>query len=448
MKSDTLIFNAHLVDAQGEKAATALLLSGGKIASFPIGEALERLLADEGVAKFDAGGYTLMPSFVDLHAHFRDPGFTQKENIASGCRAAAAGGYSTCVLMANTDPVISSASQAEQNNLKAASLGLCRVIQAVSITRGFDGQTVSHLEELDAYTTPVISEDGHDVASAAVMLEAMKIAAKKGLIVACHCEDEALAKQAAVWRKRALQILSRGGISTAQRDEAVGYLREANSLLARAEDEATERNLRLAKLAGCRIHLCHVSTRASAQAAKRARAEGVAVSFEVTPHHLFLSTRREENILKIVNPPIRSERDRQAVVAALKEGAADCIATDHAPHTGEDKRAGSPGFSGLECAFAASYTMLVHQSGMSLNELSALMSLKPARILGLNAVGLLKEGYEANLVVVDTESEWTVNGEQFSSKGKTSAFEGMRLFDVVRATFFGGRLVFSRNGAR
>ena len=443
MKSDTLIFNAHLVDAQGEKAATALLLSGGKIASFPIGGALERLLADEGVAKFDAAGCTLMPSFVDLHAHFRDPGFSQKEDIASGCRAAMSGGYGTCVLMANTRPVISSQSAALANNRKAQEMGLCRVIQAVSITRGFDGKTVSHLESLDAHVCPVISEDGHDVASPAVMLDAMKIAAKKGLIVACHCEDEALAKQAAELRKRALALLS-GEDSPNRREEATALLQEANGLLARAEDEATVRNLHLAREAGCRIHLCHVSTNASLDAAMEAKRNGTRVTLEVTPHHLFLSTQVEASIFKIVNPPIRGECDRQALVGALCEGWVDCIATDHAPHTTEDKRSGAPGFSGLEASFAASYTMLVRQNAMSLANLSSLMSLHPACILQLEGVGLLKEGYEANLVVVDTTQEWTVRGEEFSSKGKASAFEGMRLFGVVRATFFGGRLVFSR----
>ena len=403
-------------------------------------------MADESVAKFDAEGLVVMPSFVDLHAHFRDPGFSQKEDIASGCRAAVSGGYGTCVLMANTNPVISSQKQAEVNNRKAEEMGLCRVIQAVSITRGFDGATISHLEGLDARVTPVISEDGHDVASSAVMLRAMKIAAKKGLVVACHCEDESLAKQAGEIRKRALALLSgEGGCD--RRDEAAARLQQANSLLARAEDEATERNLRLASIAGCRIHLCHVSTKASLDAAMAAKRNGTKVTLEVTPHHLFLSTQDEANIFKIVNPPIRSERDRQALVGALCDGVVDCIATDHAPHTHEDKRAGSPGFSGLECAFAASYTMLVRQNAMSLARLSALMSLNPARILGLNTVGLLKEGYEASLVLVDTTQEWTVRGDEFSSKGKEAAFEGMRLFGAVQATFFRGNLVFSRTNA-
>ena len=445
-QKDTLIFNAHLVDAEGEKTGTAILCSGGKIASLPTGEQLDELLADEGVAKFDAGGRVLMPSFVDLHAHFRDPGFSQKEDIASGCRAAVSGGYSTCVLMANTHPVISSQSAALANNCKAEKLGLCRVIQAVSITRGFDGATISHLEELEARVCPLISEDGHDVASPAVMLDAMKTAAKRGLVVACHCEDEALAKQAGESRKRALALLSWED-SPSRREEAAALLQQANSLLARAEDEATVRNLRLAREAGCRIHLCHVSTKASLDAALQAKRNGTRVSLEVTPHHLFLSTQDAANIFKIVNPPVRGECDRQALVGALLNGDADCIATDHAPHTHEDKREGSPGFSALECAFAASYTMLVRQNAMSLASLSALMSLNPARILHLGGVGLLKEGYEANLVVADTTQEWTVKGEEFYSKGKASAFEGMRLFGVVQATFFRGNLVFSRNGA-
>ena len=447
VKKDTLIFNAHLVDAEGEKAGTALLCSGGKIASLPRREEQKRLLANEDVAKFDAGGRVVMPSFVDLHAHFRDPGFSQKEDIASGCRAAAAGGYNTCVLMANTHPVISSQQQAEANNRTAEAVGLCRVLQAVSITCGFDGQTVRHLADLDAQVVPVISEDGYDVASPAVMLDAMKIAAKKGIVVACHCEDESRAIQAGKLRKRALALLSVGE-GCDRRDEAALLLQQANSLLAQAEDAATVRNLRLASEAGCRIHLCHVSTKTSLDAVMEAKRNGTKVTCEVTPHHLFLSTQNADNLFKIVNPPIRGECDRFALVGALLKGDVDCISTDHAPHTYEDKRRGSPGFSGLESAFAASYTMLVRQNAMSLSALSALMSLNPARVLHLANVGLLKAGYEANLVVVDTESEWTVRGEEFSSKGKTSAFEGMRLFGVVQATFFRGGLVFSRNSAQ
>ncbi len=443
MQNSVLIFNARLVDAGTDKKNAAVLLSGGKIKLFPDKSLLKKLLNDGSVFKLDAKGLCVMPSFIDMHSHFRDPGFTQKEDIESGSLAAAAGGFSACVLMPNTSPVVSSQEQAEANNLKASEFGRCRTIQTVSITRDFDGKTISHLEQLDRKKVPVISEDGKEVCSSAVMLEAMKIAARKKIIVSCHCEDPFLAESARPFRKTALNLLSAENISPQVKKEAVENLKKADSLLACAEDTATFRNLRLAKEAGCHIHLCHVSTAACVEAAKKARSEGVDVTFEITPHHIFLNGEKAPGIFNIVNPPLRSESDRLALVQALKNGDADCIATDHAPHTALDKKNGSPGFSGLETAFSACYTMLVKESGMSLKRLSELMSANPARILGLKNEGLLREGFSANLVLVDLEKQWTVRGQKFASKGKFTPLEGKKLFGSVKATFFNGNIVFS-----
>lgn len=439
MAKTVLIYNARLVDANIDRKNSAILLSKGKIAGFPEKAAVRELLKDSSVEKYDANGCAVIPSFIDMHAHFRDPGLTQKEDIETGCRAAAAGGYAVCVLMPNTKPVISDMERAEENRRKALLSGCCAVFQSVSITRNFDGKTTDHLETLDAKKIPLITEDGKDVCDSAVMLSAMKIAAKKNIIVSCHCEDSFLASQARELRQQALGFLREGN-----RKNAAAFFARADRLLELAEDTATFRNLRLAQEAGCRIHLCHVSTAACIEAAKAARKNGVNVTLEITPHHLFMNGEKSPGIFAIVNPPLRSERNRLALVNALADGTADCIATDHAPHTAEDKKNGSPGFSGLETAFSACYTMLVKNGGMTLSRLSQLMSENPAQILGLKKQGLLAEGYEANVIIADTESQRTIRGESFASKGKFTPFEGKKLFGVIKAAFFRGSTVFQK----
>ena len=439
-----LIYNARLVDASLDKKG-ALLIKGGKIHSLLNSEQSRKLLNQEGIDKFDAKGLVLLPSFIDMHAHFRDPGQTQKEDIASGCAAAAAGGFGTLVLMPNTAPVVSLQKEAQANDKKAEQTGLAHVIQSVSITSRFDGSTISHLNELNKSIVPLITEDGHEVTDSSVMLSAMKIAAKKGLIVSCHSEDPFLAQAARPLRKAALELLkkNKGNPSPEQKKEAAAYLRQADALLAAAEDAATYRNIRLAELAGCHVHLCHVSTRQSLQAVIDAKKRGVNVTCEITPHHIGLSS-KGTNVFNIVNPPLRSEEDRLFLIQALKKGDADVIATDHAPHTMQDKADGSPGFSGLETAFAVCNTTLVKENGFTLKRLSELMSAKPAALLGLKKRGLLAEGYEADLTLVDPERIWTVRGENFASKGKFTPLEGKKLAGQIQASFLSGKLVFEK----
>lgn len=444
MKDKLLIYNARLVDELIDVKNGAILISGNKIEGFPCSQAVKEMLSSGDVSSYNAQKKVVMPAFVDLHSHFRDPGFTQKEDIVSGCHAAAAGGFGTLILMPNTNPVISSQEAAEKNNKKAEDTGLCQTFQSVSLTKGFDGKTVSHLEGLNAKKVPLVSEDGKEVASSAVMLEAMKIAAKKNLVVSCHCEDPDLALQARSLRAEAIKILSSAGekISSKDKKEAGKLLSRANQILAVAEDTATFRNIRLAKEAGCHLHLCHVSTANCVIAALEARSAGQNVTFEITPHHIGLSGTSGKELFQIVNPPLRSELDRQVLIDSLLEGFADAIATDHAPHTLEDKASGSPGFSGLETAFATCYSVLCLDNGMSLSDLSRLMSANPARILGLEDRGALEEGYLADLVIVDPEKEWTVRGEEFASRGKYTPLEGKKLVGEITATIHRGKFVF------
>lgn len=470
-----IIYNARLVDSHIDSPGT-VIIEDGKICGVFLGECktvksamfyASAFLAGSSDDKkpefYDALGMTLMPSFIDMHVHFRYPGQTQKEDLDSGLHAAVAGGYGTVVLMPNTSPVISEKEQAQKVMSEASSKNLARVFQTVSITRNFEGADTSGIDKLKADEFPVITEDGHDVDSAAIMLEAMKKAGEKGIIVSCHCEDPSLAQAARPYRLRALSFMKQYGIPagkinietpnvpSAVNFEIDGNLTKANSLLALAEDTATIRNIEIAKIAGCHVHICHCSTKVSMDAVRRAKeqialgntTEGFDCSVEVTPHHLALVGTDAPNIRALVNPPLRSEDDRRALIEALRDGTVDAIATDHAPHTQDDKASGAPGFSGIETAFAVCNTVLVKKEGFSLKQISKLMSANPARLLHLKS-GKLAVGYNADLVLVNPDEEWIVNSENFASKGKSTPIEGKKLCGRVHATFFGGRKVFGK----
>ena len=504
---DFLIANARLVDRDRDEMG-AVFVHGGKIAAVYTGDEAERVKSDiERMSSdcgepfypgppeiYDARGLVLMPAFVDLHAHFRDPGYTKKEDIMTASRAAVAGGYSTVVLMANTNPVISDQSAAEAVNARIREIGLVDSFQAVSLTRNFDGRDTTALDDLDASIVPIATEDGREVSSSSVMLEAMKKCAGRGVIVSCHCEDPDLALAAKPFREAYLRSLDANARETARASARVNAvtsviantnasssLADAGRLLALAEDIMTSRNLELAFEAGCRVHIAHVSTANSLDAVRRAKVRSASagtanfsvtgeisgeatshltstvigeatshltstVSCEVTPHHLSLTNELNE----IVNPPLRSEADRQALIDGILDGTVDAIATDHAPHTAEDKAAGAPGFSGIQTAFSVCYTSLVKTGRISLSLLSALMSANPASILGLKR-GLLSSGYDADLVLVDPDARITVDvsgdsekcaGECWFSLGKNTPFAGKTLDGKILATYKKGREVF------
>ena len=468
-----IIYNARLVDSKMDGNGT-IIIAEGKIRGITLGECKSAknalLLAQAFLTEsefesapelYDAKGLTLMPSFIDMHVHFRYPGQTQKEDLDSGLHAAVAGGYGTVVLMPNTNPVISDRELAKKVMEEANSKNLARVFQTVSITKNFEGKDTSCLDSLTNDEFPVITEDGHDVDSAAVMLEGMKKAGEKNIIVSCHCEDPSLAQTARPYRQRALGFMEQYGIPAGKVNvetpnvpasvnfEIDGNLTKANSILALAEDTATLRNIEIAKSAGCHIHICHCSTKVSMDAVRRAKEEiswgntphGFDCTVEVTPHHLGLVGTDAPNIRALVNPPLRSEDDRRAIIEALRDGTVDAIATDHAPHTQEDKAKGAPGFTGIETAFAVCNTILVKKEDFSLSKLSRLMSANPARLLRINA-GRLKVGYNADLVLVNPDEDWIVNSENFASKGKSTPLEGKQLTGKVHATFFGGKKVF------
>ncbi|NFL98194.1 dihydroorotase [Clostridium botulinum] len=352
---------------------------------------------------FDGRGLTLLPSFIDMHAHFRDPGFTYKEDILTGSRAAVKGGYTMVNLMANTKPICSSNKEVEYVLGKGKEIGLVDIHQCMSITKDFSGDDISHLDSIDK-KVKIISEDGKDVMNTRVLIEAMFKAKEKDLIVMCHSEEH-----------------------------------DVTNLDTRlSENLMTWRNIALSEFTDCKVHIAHVSTKESMEYIKDAKKKGLKVTCEVAPHHIALTNK----IFYRVNPHLREEEDIKVLIEAIKEDLVDCIGTDHAPHSKEDKLKGSPGISGIETSFSTCYTKLVHNNHISLSKLSKIMSKNPADILGVNK-GEIKIGREADLVLVDTKEEYKVKSEEFHSKGKNTPMDGMCLKGRVKVTFKAGCIVYS-----
>lgn len=500
MTKATLIYNARLLDEANDTPGAVLVVEGkirsvyqGYFTDIKTVEALAKaVLKEDGCDEsalelYDVQGLTVTPSFIDMHVHLRDPGLTHKESLETGLHAAIAGGYGTVVAMPNTNPVISSMEQVREVRDRASKLLLANMFQTSSITKGFEGKDTSHLLELNREEVPVITEDGKEVASSAVMLEGMRIAGSKGIIVACHSEDPELAAAARPFRSHALEIMKKydlpawGGETADSNvpeeviEEIDDDLTEANSLLEMAEDIATERNITLARKAGCHIHLCHVSTAGSIEYIRKAKERlmdeaadfyadmadaaydcavdgrqfkpippmehGFSVTCEVTPHHIALCGTEEPNIRALVNPPLRSEDDRIMMIDAIRDGTVDCISTDHAPHTLDDKAAGAPGFTGIEASYGVCNTVLVKEGQITARRLSQLMSANPARILKLKK-GLIKTGYDADLTIVNPDEQWTVDSRLFCSKGKATPFEGRTLTGKVKTVFINGKKIF------
>ncbi len=393
--ADLLIKNAQLVDCDG-RGRGDLLIRDGKIAAVG-GE----IAAD--CAVLDAQGMTVMPAFIDMHAHFRDPGYTYKEDIVTGSAAAAAGGYCAVNLMANTDPVCSHMDVVEKVLQKAADCGLVQVHQCVSVTENFDGETTSHLQELDG-RVKLLSEDGKGVMKNAVMERAMRFAASRHMAVLSHAED----------------------MDISPYDYRL------------AENIATAQHIVLAQHTGCHLHLCHVSTKEAIRYIIAAKKAGVDITCEVAPHHIWFADGGYR-----VNPPIRKQEDVDVLIGAIKDGWVDMIATDHAPHTDDDKQKGAPGMVGLETAFAVCYTKLCIQNKLPLERLSALLSRGPAELLGYDK-GRLRPGFDGDVVLVDTDKNWVVDPAALHSKSHNTPFAGVELTGQVLATVRGGRVTYRR----
>lgn len=395
-----LIKNARIVDAAHDFYGD-IYIENGKIK-----EISEEIIKGD-VETIDALGKVLMPSFIDTHTHFRDPGLTYKEDIETGSKAAVRGGYTGVCLMANTKPIVSDKETLDFVRNRSKEVGLVDVHQCVSVTKDFDGVTLEHLESFkEDKELKAISDDGKGVVSNEAMRRALELTKETGWVVMSHAECPEFSKLD----------------------------------MRLAEDMMTIRDVELAKYTGGRLHMCHVSTVKSMEAIIDAKMEGANVTCEVTPHHIFL-TQDISNYR--VNPPIREKEDVEYIHWAIKHGYVDTIGTDHAPHTKEDKEKGAPGMVGLETAFPICYTSLVKNGDISLNKLSEIMSKNGANLLGMNK-GLVEPGKDGDLVLVDLDKKIKVDSSEFASKGRNTPYEGMEFYGEVLMTIKSGKIVYKK----
>ena len=399
-----------------------LLLAEGKIRS--VGE--DALKEVDGVEILDASGLTAAPGLVDVHVHFRDPGLTYKEDIETGAKAAARGGYTTVVCMANTKPVIDCGEILTQVLEKGAHTGI-HVKSCACVTKGMQGKELVDMRGLRALGAAGFTDDGIPLLDERLLRDAMEETARLGVPLSLHEEDPALIENNGINRGAVSKRLGIGG-SPAQ-----------------AEIRLVERDCLLALETGAGVNIQHISTAGAVEAVRRAKAKGARVTAEAAPHHFTLT---EEAVLTYgtcakMNPPLRTEADRRAVIAGLKDGTIDLIATDHAPHSEEEKARpfteAPSGIIGLETALALGITELVRPGHLTLMQLMEKMSRNPARLYGFDYQGIVP-GAPADLVLFDEEELWAV--EQFASKAVNSPFLGKTLQGKVHYTICGGRIVY------
>lgn len=383
-----------------------------------------------GARCVDVTGLLVLPGLVDLHVHLREPGFEYKETIATGGAAAVAGGFTGICCMPNTKPVNDMPAVTTLIRAKAAAAGMARVYPIGAITRGSLGKEITDLAALKLAGCVAVSDDGKPVMDDEVMRRAMERAAAVDLPVIDHCED--------------LTLSGCGCMNEGPVARALGW----PAIPSRAETRMVERDIRLARETGARLHVAHVSSADTVGAIRRAKAQGWPVTAEACPHHFMLTdeaVRRSGPNAKM-NPPLRGERDRAAVVEGLADGTIDAIATDHAPHAEYEKQWGMDrapfGIVGLETALALTL-QLVERGALSLDRAVQCLTSKPAGLLGLPG-GTLAPGTPADVVAVDRAYEWVVDPEQFHSKGRNTPFAGWRLRGQVVMTMVGGQVVFRR----
>ena len=416
----TLIKNATVVSpADGLNGANDILIENGRIAA--VGQNLS------GDREIDAAGLYAVPGLVDMHVHLRDPGQTAKEDILTGCNAAAAGGVTSLLAMPNTDPAADSP-ETVRYMLDKAKDAKAHVYVAASITKGLQGKEPTDLQALRDAGAVGLSDDGRPVLQTKHLREAMNRAPKLGMTVVAHCEDLSLAEGGKI---------NEGAVS-----EALGV----KGIPAAAEDCGTAREIALAAADNVPVHICHVSTRTSVALVRDAKRRGVKVTAETAPHYFSLTEQalmsRDADFR--MNPPLRTAADVQAIIEGLQDGTLDAIATDHAPHTPEDKtdfEKAPNGSIGMETSLAVGVTYLVKPGLLSFSQLIEKMSANPAKLLGIPA-GTLAVGAPADIALVDLNREWTVDVDRLHGKSKNTPFKGMTLTGKVVKTFLGGEVVF------
>lgn len=453
----TIIKNGRVIDPSQMLDRTAdVVISDGVIEG--IYEAGDRAYAEllrqtGGEAELiDADGLWVVPGLIDTHVHFREPGQEYKEEIRTGCLAAAAGGFTAVCTMPNTRPFVDDVETVNYIKEKERKANGVKLLQSACITKGQKGEELTDMAALKAAGVYGFSEDGRSVDSLMLMREAMLLARSLNMPILDHTEEKAIIKKGACMNDgRVSELLGLTGIQP-----------EAEELIA-------ARDILLAKETGCRLHLQHISTLGSLDIIKAAKSWGIPVTAETAPHYFALSdgdvgvrdgepadgtyhcvmtpSGRKADTHKKMNPPLRTRRDRYAVINALIDGTLDVIATDHAPHSAEEKSKPfdeAPfGIIGLETSFAVNHTELVRKGFIEPTRLISLMSTNPARILGYDG-GTLRRGARADIAIIDPEEEWQINADEFLSKGRNTPFDGMQVTGRVRMTIADGRIIYKR----
>ncbi len=432
-----LLKGGRVVDpATGTDGPLDLVIADGRIAERRKPTTGRGASPASGMRVLDVDGALVCPGFIDMHVHLREPGHEHKETIESGTRAAAAGGFTSVACMPNTDPWNDSLSVTEYIVSEARRKGVVNVFPIGCISKGGRGEELAEIGDMVRSGIVAVSDDGHPVSSSYLMRKVLEYTKLFGIPVIDHCEDRSLADSG---------VMNEGGIST-----VLGL----RGMPAAAEEIPIARDLELARLTGGRLHVAHISTAGGIERVRRAKEEGLGVTCEVTPHHLLLcdDVVRESSYdtHTKVNPPLRSEADRQALLDALKDGTIDAIATDHAPHHADEKLMefdDAPfGLIGLETAVPLLMDRLVAGGKIDINRLVTMLSINPARILGLEK-GTLAVGADADITILDPDLEAAIDVSTFRSKSRNSPFDGWRLRGWPVVTLVGGRVVHERAAA-
>jgi len=429
-----LIRGGHLVDpAAGRDGKYDVLVKDGVITAVTEWTEGKAPVWDTAVAKtiIEAEGKYVMPGFIDLHVHLREPGLEYKETIATGAMAAAAGGFTSICPMPNTKPSTDSPEKIRALLQKAKQDAKIHILPIGAISIGQEGKELADIKGMAEAGAVAFSEDGKSVMNSALYAEGLKLAAEAGVPVFAHCED--------------IDLVRGGVMNAGKRAEELGLPGITNAV----EDIITARDIFLARETGVQLHLCHCSTRDSVKMIAMAKAEGLRVSGETGPHYF---TMIDEEIPEDwgnykMNPPLRGREDKEALIQALQDNVLEAIATDHAPHSKEEKEQSmlkSPfGIVGSETAYALTVTELVRKGKITMTQLVERMSASPAKILGINK-GSLQAGMPADITIADTDSAWVIDPEKFYSKGKNTPFGGKQVYGKVYYTIADGEIVYSQ----
>ena len=418
-----LIKNGRIIDPASNRDEIAdLYVEEGKV--LQVGQKIEKK-ADRVI---DATGLFVMPGFIDLHVHLREPGLEHKETIETGAMAAARGGFTTICAMPNTKPV-ADCKEVVEDIYKRAEHAKCHVLQVGAVTRGQAGAALADIREMKKAGICAISEDGKSVMDSRLYREAMIIAKEENLPVFAHCEDK--------------NLVGKGALNAGKKAEELGVEGIPNAV----EDIITARDILLSKETGAKLHLCHCSTADSVRMVQEAKEEGLLVTAEVCPHHFTLT---EDDIAGSdtnykMNPPLRSKADKEALIEGLKNNIMDVISTDHAPHHADEKAkpmAEAPfGIVGLETAYSLTNSELVEKGYLTERQLVEKMSVNPAKVLGMEK-GCIGEGKIADIVITNPKEEYVIDVNEFASKGKNTPFNGRKVTGRVKYTILSGEIVY------